>query len=193
MGGLLRLLLLAIAIWLIISGVRRLLLPSSLARRDTEEDQEQEDVLLVQDPQCGRFILKRDAARVSFQGQILHFCSSECHDLYTRSQATEGQEKRGVTFLGPILLTTLRQARRLVVIVVGFTVLLMGVALLVLPGPAVVVIPVGLAILATEFVWAGRLLNRMKQATGRIGSVFSGKTKDSQSRVGEDREHSRPL
>jgi len=52
--------------------------------------------------------------------------------------------------------------------------------MLVLPGPAVVVIPVGLAILATESVWAGWLLNRTKQTAGRIGSVFSGKAKDSQ-------------
>src|SRR6266545_1991970 len=179
MGGLLRLLLLALAIGLIISGVRRLLLPSSLPRRDKEEDQEQEAVLLVQDPQCGRFVLERDVIRASFRGQRLHFCSPECRDLYTRPQTTEGQEKTGVTFFGRTLITTLRQARRLVVIAVGFTVLLIGVAMLVLPGPAVVVVPIGLAILATEFVWAGRLLHRMKQAAGRIGSAFSGKTKDS--------------
>jgi tellurite resistance protein TerC len=58
----------------------------------------------------------------------------------------------------------LRQARRLVVFVIGTTVLLIGVALLVLPGPAFVVIPVGLAILATEFAWARRLLDRVKSA-----------------------------
>lgn len=58
----------------------------------------------------------------------------------------------------------LRQARRLVVAVVGSTVLLIGIALLVLPGPAFVVIPVGLAILATEFAWARRLLNQVKSA-----------------------------
>jgi len=89
MGGLLRLLLLALAIGLIISGVRRLLLPSSLFRRDKEEEKEQEGVLLVQDPQCGRFVLERDAVRASFHGQVLHFCSRECRDLYTHPQATE--------------------------------------------------------------------------------------------------------
>lgn len=93
MGGLLRLLVLAIALWLIISGMRRLLLPPSLPRRDKEEDQEQEGVLLVQDPQCGRFVLERDAVRAAFHGQMLHFCSQECRDLYTRPQATEGQEE----------------------------------------------------------------------------------------------------
>ena len=52
--------------------------------------------------------------------------------------------------------------RRFVVAIVGFTVLLIGVALLVLPGPAFIVIPLGLAILATEFVWARALLKRAR-------------------------------
>jgi uncharacterized protein (TIGR02611 family) len=63
---------------------------------------------------------------------------------------------------------TVKQARRLVVAVVGFTVLLIGLAMIVLPGPAVVVIPVGLAILATEFVWARNLLKRVKGETQRF-------------------------
>lgn len=58
----------------------------------------------------------------------------------------------------------LRQARRLIVLVVGLTVLLIGIALLVLPGPAFLVIPIGLAILATEFTWARHLLHRIKEA-----------------------------
>jgi YHS domain-containing protein len=180
MGGLLRLLLLAFAIWLVISGVRRFFLLPSFPPRNKEEEKEQEGVLLVPDPQCGRFVPERDAVRASFRGRILHFCSQECRDLYTRPQATKGQEKTVVTFFGRTLITTLQQAKRLVVIAVGFTVLLIGMAMLVLPGPAVVVIPIGLAILATEFVWAGRLLHRMKQAAGRVGSVVSGKAKDSQ-------------
>jgi hypothetical protein len=45
---------------------------------------------------------------------------------------------------------------------VGSTVLLLGVAMIVLPGPAVVLIPAGLAILATEFLWARRLLRGVK-------------------------------
>lgn len=57
----------------------------------------------------------------------------------------------------------LSQARKLVIAVVGATVLLVGVAMLVLPGPGWVVIFVGLAILATEFVWARQLLARAKQ------------------------------
>lgn len=59
--------------------------------------------------------------------------------------------------------SALRHARRLIILVVGVTVLAIGAAMIVLPGPAVVVIPVGLAILATEFVWARRLLDNMKE------------------------------
>jgi len=52
--------------------------------------------------------------------------------------------------------------KKIVVAVVGGTVLVFGLALLVLPGPAILVIPVGLAILATEFVWARRWLRRAR-------------------------------
>jgi tellurite resistance protein TerC len=55
-----------------------------------------------------------------------------------------------------------RQAKRLVVIVIGFTILAAGIAMIVLPGPAVVVIPVGLALLATEFLWARKLLGTVQ-------------------------------
>jgi uncharacterized protein (TIGR02611 family) len=61
-----------------------------------------------------------------------------------------------------------RFARRLAVAVVGGTVVAIGIAMMVLPGPAVVVIPAGLAILATEFVWAHRLLKRMKDKARAI-------------------------
>lgn len=55
-----------------------------------------------------------------------------------------------------------RAAWRLIVLVVGGTVVVVGVAMIVLPGPAFVVIPAGLAILATEFLWARRLLLRVR-------------------------------
>jgi uncharacterized protein (TIGR02611 family) len=58
---------------------------------------------------------------------------------------------------------TLGQAKRLTVIVIGFTVLAAGIAMIVFPGPAIVVIPIGLAILATEFIWARKLLLRLKE------------------------------
>lgn len=58
---------------------------------------------------------------------------------------------------------SVRHARRLIVAVIGTTVVLFGLALLVLPGPAFVVIPLGLAILAAEFAWARNLLHRVRR------------------------------
>jgi len=69
---------------------------------------------------------------------------------------------------------TLRAAKRMIVLVIGGTVLLLGVVMLIGPGPGIVVSTVGLAILATEFVWARRLLARVKeQATAAASSVSS--------------------
>ena len=55
------------------------------------------------------------------------------------------------------------QIKKVAVGIVGSIVLLAGIALLVLPGPAFLVIPAGLAILATEFEWAKRWRDRCKQ------------------------------
>jgi uncharacterized protein (TIGR02611 family) len=60
------------------------------------------------------------------------------------------------------MMWTLRQAKRLIVAVLGATVLCIGIAMIVLPGPAFVVIPIGLGILATEFIWARSLLIGIK-------------------------------
>lgn len=62
----------------------------------------------------------------------------------------------------------LRTARKAAVLVLGGTVLGIGVALIVLPGPAFLVIPAGLGILATEFVWARRLLLFGKERGARL-------------------------
>jgi len=59
------------------------------------------------------------------------------------------------------ILRTLGRARRLIVIVIGFTVLAIGVAMILLPGPAVIVIPLGLTILATEFIGVRTILKRV--------------------------------
>ena len=62
----------------------------------------------------------------------------------------------------------MKQAKRLVVMVIGFTILAAGVAMIVLPGPAIVVIPIGLAVLATEFIWARKLLVTVKERIERM-------------------------
>jgi tellurite resistance protein TerC len=62
--------------------------------------------------------------------------------------------------------------RKLVIGLVGLSVLILGVAMVVLPGPAVLVIPLGLGILAAEFAWARRWLKRLRDgsswAVGRL-------------------------
>ena len=60
--------------------------------------------------------------------------------------------------------------RRVIVSVLGATVVLIGIALLVLPGPAFVVIPVGLAILATEYAWARRWLRKARRIASDVAS-----------------------
>lgn len=58
---------------------------------------------------------------------------------------------------------TFRQVKRVVVFVVGSAVLGAGIAMIVLPGPAIIVIPMGLAILASEFQWARDALRHARQ------------------------------
>lgn len=59
-------------------------------------------------------------------------------------------------------------ARKTVVAVTGVTVLAAGVTLILLPGPAILVIPLGLTILAREFLWAQRLLQLFHDLVNRV-------------------------
>ena len=63
---------------------------------------------------------------------------------------------------------TLQQTRRVLRIVAGFTLLALGVVLLVGPGPGWLVILLGLGLLAVDFVWARRLLDRLKLEGTRL-------------------------
>ena len=67
--------------------------------------------------------------------------------------------------------------RKLIVAVIGVTILLLGVAMVVLPGPAFIVIPVGLGILATEFAWARRAVRRARVMIAKARGRESGKTR----------------
>jgi tellurite resistance protein TerC len=58
--------------------------------------------------------------------------------------------------------------RRVTVGVLGTTILLFGIALLVLPGPAFLVIPLGLGLLATEFVWARNWVRKAHHLVQRM-------------------------
>jgi uncharacterized protein (TIGR02611 family) len=68
-------------------------------------------------------------------------------------------------------------AKRIAVFVVGMVVLLAGVAMIVLPGPGLLVIIAGLAILATEFAWAERALDTAKARAAQAGSMVKGKVR----------------
>lgn len=57
---------------------------------------------------------------------------------------------------------TIRHARRLVTLLVGLTLLLCGVVMLITPGPGLLLILAALSVLAIEFVWAQRLLRKIK-------------------------------
>lgn len=63
--------------------------------------------------------------------------------------------------------SAIRHVRRVAVALIGATVLAIGVAMIVLPGPAMIVIPVGLGILAAEFAWARRMLHWLKREANR--------------------------
>jgi uncharacterized protein (TIGR02611 family) len=63
-------------------------------------------------------------------------------------------------------------ARRIAISLVGGTVLLLGVAMLVLPGPGLLVIPVGLAILGIEYAWARVWLRKVKARTAGMIDVI---------------------
>jgi uncharacterized protein (TIGR02611 family) len=67
--------------------------------------------------------------------------------------------------------------RKLIVAVIGLTILLLGIAMVVLPGPAFIVIPIGLAILATEFAWARRAVRRARVMIAKARGRQPGKTR----------------
>jgi len=81
--------------------------------------------------------------------------------------------------MGAVWRFILKNGKRVAVTIVGFGLVLAGLAMLVLPGPGIVVIIAGLAILATEYVWAERALNyakdKAKQATDKARNRVSRK------------------
>jgi tellurite resistance protein TerC len=80
------------------------------------------------------------------------------------------------------LTRTYRQAKRLIVTIIGMSILCIGIAMIVLPGPAIVVIPIALGILATEFAWARRVLNivreRIRTSSNNLKSKNESKQKE---------------
>lgn len=82
---------------------------------------------------------------------------------------------------------TYKLARRIVISVVGATVLVIGVIMIVTPGPALVLIPVGLAILSIEFAFARSWLKRLREAiSSRNSSYLNERAENHRSRVSGD-------
>ena len=65
---------------------------------------------------------------------------------------------------------TYNTARRIAVLAVGSTVLLLGIVMLVTPGPGLIVIPIGLAILGAEFAWARIWLRKVRESISNHNS-----------------------
>src|SRR6267142_4941085 len=74
-----------------------------------------------------------------------------------------------------MVLRTVEQVRRVFLIIAGFTLLLVGGVMLVTPGPGWLVIFLGLGLLAAEFVWARRLMDRIKREGCRVKDSVLGK------------------
>jgi uncharacterized protein (TIGR02611 family) len=67
-----------------------------------------------------------------------------------------------------MLFKSIQQTKRFLKILFGFTLLLLGVVMIVTPGPGWLVIVLGLGVLAAEFVWARRLLDSLKERGDRL-------------------------
>jgi tellurite resistance protein TerC len=81
---------------------------------------------------------------------------------------------------------TYRIARRIAVALVGGSVLLVGIAMIVLPGPAIVVIPMGLGILGIEFAWARVWLKKIKAAGSKVVNTVQSKRSNADQRNNQD-------
>ncbi|MBK8266913.1 MAG: TerC/Alx family metal homeostasis membrane protein [Planctomycetes bacterium] len=81
--------------------------------------------------------------------------------------------------VGEVAEATIKQIRKALIFLIGATVVLIGIVMIVAPGPAIVVIPAGLAILGTEFVWAKTLFKKLRDKTRAVAKSVGLPVKDS--------------
>ena len=79
-------------------------------------------------------------------------------------------KSNAINELKQTLVYSFRPAKKLAIAIIGGCVLLLGIAFIILPGPAIIVIPAGLAILAVEFNWAQRYLKTVRQKIDELMS-----------------------
>lgn len=84
-----------------------------------------------------------------------------------------------------MIVKTLKIARRLITVVFGFTLLIIGILLAIpgVPGPGILVVWGGLAILAAEFLWARRLLKKFQVQGARMRDFILRRDKPRNSQV----------
>jgi uncharacterized protein (TIGR02611 family) len=75
-----------------------------------------------------------------------------------------------------------RSSKRIAVTVVGAALVAAGLAMLVLPGPGILVVALGFAILGTEYAWAASALERTKRTAERAGRAAKGAMKSASGR-----------
>ena len=100
------------------------------------------------------------------------------------------ERSRGQAVLFPLQVVgrfITRNGKRVGVTIAGFALILVGAALLVLPGPGWLLIFAGLAVLATEYVWAQRLLNAAKQKAKQAKNKVTGNKKSATAHEGDER------
>lgn len=78
-----------------------------------------------------------------------------------------------------------RNGRRIAVSLIGFVLVVAGLVLLVLPGPGLLLIIAGLAVLATEYAWAQRALNFAKRKASEAKDRALGRRREQ----GDERSH----
>lgn len=81
----------------------------------------------------------------------------------------------------------MRHVKKILILIVGGTILLIGIIMIFLPGPSFIIIPLGLGILALEFAWARRLLKKARHVADNLRMGIS-----SRKRVGPDCQAGRP-
>jgi len=59
---------------------------------------------------------------------------------------------------------TYKLAKRIAIGIVGVSILVIGIVMIIAPGPALILIPVGLALLGLEFAWARLWLKRLRES-----------------------------
>ncbi|MFP5377335.1 MAG: PGPGW domain-containing protein [Acidimicrobiia bacterium] len=75
---------------------------------------------------------------------------------------------------GEVVAFVLRSSRRIAVSVVGAALVVAGLAMVVLPGPGLLVVVAGFAVLGTEYAWAAAALERTKRTAARAGRAAGG-------------------